>query len=328
MRSGTATVPRHVLGALACCLLALPGIAGAEEATFTILHTTDVHGSLLPWDDLADKPAQRGLTKLATLIKRARGEGRTVLLLDAGDATAGSPLASVWHANPLGPEPVTLAMNALAYDAMAVGNHEFDFGTSVLAQTRAAAHFPWLSANIVAPAGSEAFAPSLVKTLANGIKVGIIGLTTPAVPQLADSSRYAGFGFTPPIAAARREVARLRESQHCDVIVALVHAGLEEDPRTGEKRKGDAPGENFAVALASQVTGIDLVLMGHTHVTIASQAIGGALVTQAGKWAEELGRVDLTLARAYTGAPWAVTARKAQVIAVTDSVPADTAAIG
>lgn len=325
MRIVTARSSRRMFAAIACLILsALPRLAHSEEATFTILHTTDIHGSLLPWDDLADKPAARGLTRVATLIKRARAEGQSVLLLDAGDATAGSPLTSVWHAQAVGPEPVTLAMNALAYDAMAVGNHEFDFGPAGMALTRGAAHFPWLSANIAAQAGSEAFAPSLVKTLPNGIKVGVIGLTTPAVPQLADSSRYAGYGFASPIDAAKREVARLRETQHCDVVVALVHAGFEEDPKSGEKRVGDAPGENFAVALASQVTGLDVILMGHTHVTIGSQTIGGALVTQAGKWAEGLGRVDLTLARAYTGAPWAVTARRAQVIAVTDSVPADT----
>ena len=312
-------------------LLLLPLFASvrpalAEDAHVTILHTTDVHGSLLPWDDLANRPASRGLAKAATLIARVRTEGQPVLLLDDGDATAGSPLTSAWHRDPAGaPEPVTLVMNALGVDAMALGNHEFDFGPASLESTRDAAHFPFLAANVVRADGSPAFPASLVRQLPSGIRVGVIGLCTPAVPQLTDPAQYAGYVFLSPIVVAQKEVARLRGAERCDVVIALAHTGLEKDPRTGEPRRGDAPGEDFGWQLANEVRGLDVVILGHTHVVVPSTEIGGALVTQAGKYAESLGRVDLTLTRASSTAPWSVTTRKAQVIALGDSIAADSA---
>ena len=201
--------------------------ASAEEARLTLLHTTDVHGSLLPWDDLAGRAASRGLVKVATLVARARAEGQPVLLLDDGDATAGSPLVTAWRRDHAGaPEPVTWTMNALGYDAMAVGNHEFEFGPAALESTAAAAKFPFLAANVARADGSPAFPASVVKQMPNGVRVGVIGLCTPAVPQLADPAQYAGYRFLDPIGAARKEVARLRGAERCDVVIVLAHTGL------------------------------------------------------------------------------------------------------
>ena len=303
-------------------LSALP--AAAEETHVVILHTTDVHGALLPFDDLTNLPAGRGLARVATLVARVRAESSSVLLLDAGDATSGSPLTTVWHHDHAGaPEPVTLAMNALGYDAMTVGNHEFDFGPEALDSTRAGARFPFIAANVVRADGSPAFPPSLVRELPSGVRVGVMGLCTPAVPLLADPAQVAGYTFLDPIPVAQKELQRLRGAERCDVVIALVHAGLEKDARTGEARQGDAPGENFGWRLANEVRGLDVVILGHTHVVVPSLEVGGALLTQAGHAAEALGRVDLTLTRTTSTSPWTLASRRAQVIAVTDSVPAD-----
>jgi 2',3'-cyclic-nucleotide 2'-phosphodiesterase/3'-nucleotidase len=320
------------LFALAVFALAAPLTrAAADEVRFTVLHTTDVHGSLLPWDDLAQKPAPRGLVRAATLVARVRAEGQPVLLLDAGDATAGSPLTSVWHRDNAGtPEPVTLAMNAMGYDAMALGNHEFDFGPVALERTRAAARFPFLAANVVRADGSPAFPGTLVKQLDNGVRVGVIGLCTPAVPQLADPSQVGGYAFLSPVEVAQKEVARLRGAEQCDVVIALAHTGLERDPRSGELRKGGAPGEDFGWRLAHEVRGLDLVILGHTHqtVTYAYADEGGPLITQAGKAAESVGRVDVSLRRSSPGQPWAVATKRAYVMALGDTVAADSGLAG
>ena len=316
---------RIALVALAAlAFFALP--SRAEETRVTVLHTTDLHGALLPFDDLLNRPASRGLAKVATAVAAVRAEGPPVMLLDAGDATAGSPLVSVWQRDHAGePEPVTRAMNALGYDAMAVGNHEFDYGPAVLEATRAAAGFPWIAANVVRADGSPAFAPAIVREYEGGVRVGVFGLATPAVPLLADSAQRAGYEFLSPIEIARREVIRLRGAERCDVVIALAHTGLEKDPRTGQARLGDAPNENFGWRLANEVPGLDVVILGHTHATVPSVTVNGALVTQAGHHGEALGRIDLTLTRATGASPWKLTDRRARVIALGDSVAADPA---
>src|SRR5262249_51978308 len=110
-------------------LLALVASARADQARLVILHTTDLHGSLAAWDDLADRPAARGLVKLSTMGVAARREGAPTLLLDAGDCIEGSPLEAVYHAGDrAAPDPMIAAMNLMGYEAMAIGNHEFSYG--------------------------------------------------------------------------------------------------------------------------------------------------------------------------------------------------------
>src|SRR5215510_14584597 len=119
-----------------------------ERVQITILGTTDLHGNILPIDYYTNKPDNRGLAKIATLIKAIRKDQPNVLLIDSGDTIQGSPLES-FHGrkNNQPPDPMMLAMNALNYDAMTVGNHEYNFGLKVLEKARHEAKFPWLSAN-------------------------------------------------------------------------------------------------------------------------------------------------------------------------------------
>jgi 2',3'-cyclic-nucleotide 2'-phosphodiesterase (5'-nucleotidase family) len=316
--------------ALAFALLIIwPAAVRSEEARLTVLHTSDLHGALTGWDYLADRPAPRGLARVATMVRRVRAEGGPVLLLDAGDAMQGSPLEMVWRRGfSQGTEPMMTAMTRMGYDAMAVGNHEFSFGQGALARARADAGFPWLAANIVRVSdGTSAFAPSIVKTV-GALRVGVVGICTPAVPALEDSANIAGMRFMPAVEAARAEVARLRSGGLCDVVVVLAHTGLglEQGPGASQVVMGP-PDENLGRRLAQEVPGVDLLILGHTHVVIDSTAIGATIVTQAGRWAEHLGRVDLTFARASAREPWRLATRRARVIAVTDSVPADSALV-
>src|SRR5918912_4541922 len=119
-----------------------------ERVQITILGTTDLHGNIDPIDYYTNKPDNRGLAKIATLIKRIRKEHPNVMLIDSGDTIQGSPLES-FHGrkNNQPPDPMMLAMNSLNYDAMTVGNHEYNFGLKVLEKARSEAKFPWLSAN-------------------------------------------------------------------------------------------------------------------------------------------------------------------------------------
>ena len=302
-----------VLALLPLCL-ALP--ARAEDSRLLIVHTTDLHGSLTGWDYLSDRAAPRGLVKLATAIDSLRATGASVLLLDNGDTIEGAGIETVHHlAGAADPDPMIAAMSKLGYDAMSIGNHEFDFGRDVLESARRQASFPMLAANIVNAAdGRPAFTPSLVKVV-GGVRVGIVGLTTPAVPQMTDPANVAGLRFTSPVEAAQREVTRLRRVEHCDVIVLLAHTGMERDTlevaatlAANADYKGATPDENWGYRLLRRVSGVDAVILGHTHTTLALLR-GNIACGQAGKNGEALGLIDLKLSRATPSEAWRVTNR-------------------
>ncbi|MFL6228100.1 MAG: bifunctional metallophosphatase/5'-nucleotidase, partial [Pyrinomonadaceae bacterium] len=295
-----------------------------KRAWVTILATTDLHGNVLPVDYYTNKPDARGLAKAATIIRAARKENPTgTLLLDSGDTIQGTPLEYVHNRmNNQPPDPMMLAMNALSYDAMAVGNHEYNFGLPVLEKARHEARFPWLSANTYKKGSSEtAYQPYVVKEL-NGVRVGVLGLTTPGIPSWENKENYAGLEFREPVAEARKWVEILRTKERVDLVVVAMHMGLEEDLRTGEVTPGQAPNENEAVAVAEQVKGIDLILMGHTHRDIPDLTINGVLLTQANAWGRHVARADIYLERDARGR-WRVAAKQSRTVAVTDSTPVD-----
>src|ERR1700682_5352130 len=133
----------------------------AEHVKLTVLATPDLHGNMYPVVYYLDKPANRGLAKIATLIRAARAANPNNLLIDCGDTIQGTPLEYVYQSivrsgkDPMGlkppaglpHDPMMLAMNQLRYDAMTVGNHEYNFGLKNLDRARSEATFPWLSAN-------------------------------------------------------------------------------------------------------------------------------------------------------------------------------------
>jgi len=299
-----------------------PGQVAPERVQITILGTTDLHGNINPIDYYTNKPDNRGLAKVATLIKRIRGEQPNVLLIDSGDTIQGSPLESFHGRKNNQPrDPMMLVMNSLKYDAMAVGNHEYNFGLKVLEKARQEAQFPWLSANTYeTKTGKTHYQPYLIRDVA-GVKIGILGLTTPGIPNWDNPPNYAGLEFHNPISEAMKWVAVLRGKEKVDVVVVAMHMGLGEDLRTGEVSPGQVPHENDAVQIAKQVPGIDVIFMGHTHRDVPSLYINGVLITQANAWGRHLARADMYLEKSPQG--WRVYAKAARTIPTDDRVAAD-----
>src|SRR5918998_6824045 len=228
-----------------------------ERVQITILGTTDLHGNIYPVDYYTNKADNRGLAKVATVIKQARKDNPKLILLDSGDTIQGTPLEYFHNKkNNAPPDPMMLTMSALKFDALAVGNHEYNFGLAVLEKARREANFPWLSANTY-KAGTEEtyYQPYLVKEL-NGVRVGLLGLTTPGVPFWENRENFKGLEFREPVAEARKWVALLREKERVDLVVIAMHMGLEEDLRTGETTPGQVTNENVAVRLAREVAGV------------------------------------------------------------------------
>ena len=293
-----------------------------ERVQITILGTTDLHGNINPIDYYTNKSDNRGFAKVATLIKRVRKEHPNVVLVDSGDTIQGSPLES-FHSrkNNAPPDPMMLVMSSLDYDAMAVGNHEYNFGLKILEKARKEANFPWLSANTYDKATSQPhYKPYIIKDVA-GVKIGVLGLTTPGVPNWDNPPNYAGLEFHEPVAEARKWVSILRDQEKVDVVVIAMHMGLEEDLRTGEINPGQVPHENEAIAIAKEVPGVDVIFMGHTHRDVPSVYINGVLLTQANHWGRHLARADLYLQKAGSG--WRMYAKSARTIAADDRVEPD-----
>ena len=293
-----------------------------ERVHITILGTTDLHGNINPIDYYTNKPDNRGLAKVATLIKRVRSEQPNIVLVDSGDTIQGSPLES-FHSrkNNQPPDPMMLIMSSLKYDAMAVGNHEYNFGLKVLEKARSEANFPWLSANTYDKATQKPhYKPYIVKEVA-GVRVGILGLTTPGVPNWDNPPNYAGLEFHEPVAEARKWVPVLRNQESADVVVVAMHMGLGEDLRTGEVSPGQIAHENEAISIAKEVPGVDVIFMGHTHRDVPSLYINGVLLTQANHWGRHLARADFYLQKAGTG--WRVYAKSARTMASDDRVEPD-----
>jgi 2',3'-cyclic-nucleotide 2'-phosphodiesterase (5'-nucleotidase family) len=310
--------------ALAVAAVAFRGGAAAPaRAHVVILGTTDMHGRIFPIDYYTNKYDNVGIAKVATLVKEGRKNDPDLLLVDSGDTIQGTPLEYFHNKkNNAPPDPMMQAMNALHYDSMAVGNHEYNFGLKVLEKARSEARFPWLSANSYNKGSSTThYTPYIVKEV-QGVRIGVLGLTTPGIPNWENVPNYEGLEFKETVSEAKKWVPVLRQKEKVDVVVITMHMGIEEDLRTGTPNPAQVPNENAAIAIARQVPGVDVILMGHTHRDVPSLMVNGVLLTQANRWASHVARLDLYLEKDEAGR-WQVVAKSARTIPVTEKTEID-----
>ena len=321
---------------LACAPAQLP--RSTEPVDLVVATTTDVHGRLRAWDYYANQvDAVRGLSRAATIVDsvRAANPGR-VILLDAGDLLQGNPLAYVVarvsrdRAN-----PIIAAMNAMQYDASAIGNHEYNYGVPYLDSAVRQAKFPFLSANTyrLDPEGVHAYRPWTIIERA-GLKIGIVGATTPGV-TLWDAENIKGRLRFGDIVAAVKQAVQETRAAGADIVLVTVHSGLNE-PSSYDTLTTGVPSENVAARVASEVPGIDLVLYGHSHKENRGSTIGQTLLVQPKNWATSVGVAHLVVSR--SGGRWIVSekrsdivqsaghAENAAVLAATDAIHRETVA--
>ena len=274
---------------------AFPSAGPEKDKTYkiTILHTNDHHGRFWKNGD-----GEYGMAARKTLIDRIRADvtrsGGQSLLLDGGDVNTGVPESDLQDA-----VPDFKGMNLLGYDAMAVGNHEFDKPLGILKMQRDLARFPMLSANIY-QSGQRMFAPYKVFTL-GGLRIGVMGLTTEDTFKLVSPDNIKGIEFRSVIAEAGKVVPELRTK--ADVVIAATHMGHYENGNHGTQAAGD-------VEMARAVNGIDLVVGGHTQNPACMKAENvldreylpgaeckpdrqnGTWIVQAHEWGKYVGRAD------------------------------------
>lgn len=255
----------------------------AKRYSLTVLGTTDLHGHVFNWDYFKDaeyadaKGNAMGLARVSTLVNQIRQEKgrRNTLLLDAGDTIQGTPLTYYFaKVDPItakgGPvHPMAQAMNAIGYDAAALGNHEFNYGIETLRKFEDQCRFPLLGANALdAKTLKPAFPPYFIKKFqvpgAPPVKVAVLGLTNPGI-AIWDKAYVQGKLTFPGLEEqAAKWVPKLR-SMGADVVVVSAHSGS-----SGTSSYGDQLPyvENSAALVAQQVPGIDAILVGHAHVEI------------------------------------------------------------
>lgn len=263
---------------LLCGCASLSHVGHTGPQALTILHTNDHHGRF--WKNSA---GEYGLAARKTLADAVRAEvlarGGHVLLLDAGDVNTGVPESDMLDA-----EPDIRGMNAMGYDAMVVGNHEFDNPLAVLRKQQRWMDFPLLAANIYDSSGQRLFAPWHLFRL-RGLTVAVFGLTTESTAVVGNPEHVKGLVFRPAIDEARELVPRLRDQ--ADVVIALTHLGFDESEHPGVPQTGSR-------ALARAVPGIDLIVDGHSHTQLDAPVLeSGTVIVQAGEYGKYLGRVDL-----------------------------------
>ena len=298
--------------ALALVLPPLASRAQGQRVDIVLAATTDVHGRLRGWDYYADTAeSARGLTRVATIVDSLRaGHPGRVVLVDAGDLLQGNPLTyTAARIDSLAPNPVIAAMNAMHYDAAAVGNHEFNYGLPALTRALKGATFPFLAANAHAPGGSRPW-PAFVIVERAGVRIAIVGVTNPGSMVWDRDYLTERLQIGDIVGELRTAVAEAR-AQRPDAVVVLAHAGL-----TGESSYDTVStglgGENPVARVAREVGGIDVIVYGHSHREVADTTINGVLLTQPRNWATSVSVAHLTFEK--DGARWRLAAKHATLV--------------
>ena len=281
-------------------LSAVPTLASAAAAfnpdtvCISILHTTDVHGHILPSFDYDGNPDRGGLARCATQIRRWQRENPNSILIDVGDVYQGTDV-SLRNKGAL----MIDLLNHLEYDAWVVGNHEFDWGMECFERVLQQSNMPVLAANMLMqgklagefPDAKHPFSkvqPFILKEIA-GIKIAIIGITTPGMPFWLWPDFTRGLDFRHPVEPVRRAIASAK-SAGANAIVLTGHMGLK--TRTG--------GDDFAntvMALTAEFPEVAVFIAGHTHQDVPSRLTNGVLFTQADHFGIHVGRIDLLFDR-------------------------------
>ena len=301
--------------------------AAANQVHLRLMETTDLHVHVFPYDYYADKPVDTvGLSRVASIVADIRAEASNAMLLDNGDLIQGNPMGD-YIAYERGMKdgdlhPIINAMNAVGYDAVTIGNHEFNYGLDFLAKSMAGAEFPVVLSNVATEQGATPrddktlFKPYeiLDRTVIDGagnshaIKVGVIGFTPVQIMNWDRKHLEGNVQVRDLVVSAEAWVPEMKEAG-ADIIIALSHSGI----GSADYSEGM---ENASIPLAG-VDGIDAVLTGHSHLVFPSPSyddfaavdtargtIHGKPATMGGFWGSHLGLIDLMLE--IDGGEWKV----------------------
>lgn len=257
---------------MAGCVSSPAGKPLPAETKITIVHTNDIHARAL------ENKAELGYTRIGAIVKKIRAENPNTLVIDAGDTFHGLPFANLERG-----AGIAKILNQVGYDYMTVGNHDFNYGQDRLMELSKEIKFPILAANVYKN-GARIFKAYDIREMA-GLKIGVFGLASPETSYKTDPKGIEGITFTNPVEEARKVVAEL--APLTDIIICISHVGLDRssDPRS--------------VDIASEVDGIDVIIDGHSHSSLATTIAENytrTLIASAGQYGTAAGVVDIVVA--------------------------------
>lgn len=261
MKSLKATLPL----VLALCGLATPMTSASAQNTETVrlrvIETSDVHGRFFPYDFIERTPARGSLARISHYVDSLRQTyGDRLILLDNGDILQGQP--TCYYSNYVATRDsniVARLLNYMHYDAATVGNHDIETGHAVYDKWMSEMHCPMLGANIIDTRTGRPYAKPYVILERQGVRIAVIGMLTPAIPNWLSEDLWSGLRFEPIEDSARRWAEYVRRQEHADIVIGLFHSGWS----GGITRDGYT--ENAAEDVARRVDGFDVVLFGHDH---------------------------------------------------------------
>lgn len=255
-------------------------MAAQEPVNITILGTSDLHGTFVPWDYATDTANMAGsLSQIATQVHKVRAQQPNVILVDAGDTIQGN-FVETFKNNKT--SPMILGFNALNYDVWVLGNHEFDFGLNVLSTSLDQFKGTALAGNIFWESGKP-YLPAYKIVERQGVKIGIIGMDTPMTAEFAKGTdRVKGLNFTDPVGAVKTVIQQIHGK--VDAIVLVAHMGIDNENQRPGTGVGDIARANPELAA---------IVAGHMHVKVDKEVINGVIVTEPDRYGRALSRIDL-----------------------------------
>ena len=243
----------------------LPAVSLAQTINIEIIETSDVHGAVYPYDFVNDKESTGSLAQVYSYVKQQRGDSSLqVILLDNGDILQGDPASYYYNfIDTSGIHLFAQVMDYMKYSAGTVGNHDIETGHSVYDRFRKQIDFPWLAANAINTSSGETYFQPYSIIISRGIKIAVLGLITPAIPQWLPPNIYSGIEFEDMIETAEKWSKIIKEKERPDLMIGLFHSGVNYN-YNGEN-ENTFKNENASRLVAEKVPGFDAVLVGHDH---------------------------------------------------------------
>ena len=298
-----------------CLLCCISAHSKPQTVTIHLLETSDVHGSFFPYDFITLKPKRGTLARISTYVNRLRQEtSGNVILLDNGDILQGQPTCYFYnYVNTQEENIAASVINYLSYDAETIGNHDIETGHSVYDKWIKDVTCPMLGANIINTTTNEPYVKPYTIVERQGIRIAILGMLTPAIPNWLQPNIWSGLQFEEMVSCAKKWVKIIKETEKPDLIVGLFHSGKDGGIVTSEYA------EDASLQVAKEVSGFDVIFFGHDHTrhnsTVTNRKGNEVLFLNPANNALAVAQADVTFEK--KNGRWKVVKKEGKVVDVT-----------